>query len=64
MTKLQRIARKAVEAAVEAGLVQADDRETINAVAQLAAATAILAAPHAFYDEILDPIYLELRGEE
>lgn len=62
MTKLQRIARKAVEAAVEAGLIEADDRQAIRAVAQLAAASAVLAAPHEFYEEILDPIYLELQN--
>lgn len=52
MEKLNTIARKAVSRAVEAGLIAADDRDAVRAVAGLAAAMAAQADPSLILDAL------------
>lgn len=58
MEKLATIARKAVTRAVEAGLISADDRDAVRAVAGLAAAMAAQANPSLVLDALdLDALF-------
>lgn len=52
MDKLNTIATKAVARAIEAGLIAADDRDAIRAVAGLAAAMAAQADPSLILDAL------------
>lgn len=63
MSKIQVIAKKAVDRAVAAGLIEAGDREAAAAVAGLAAATAAQADPSLVLEALdLGALYADLRA--
>lgn len=62
MEKLETFARKAVAQAVEAGIIQADDKAAVRAVAGLAAAMYAQESPEALRDAVADALYVELNS--
>ncbi|QNO12709.1 hypothetical protein SEA_SNEK_49 [Arthrobacter phage Snek] len=62
MEIFQRIARKAVARSIDAGLIEATDREAIRAIAGFAASLAAFEAPALFLDTLADGLYDEFNA--